>query len=586
MNPRNDYLSVSIISVSFLLIAATMSLYPGDSELANAAVPLTYLQKIAVGYGWLIVGALLVLCLAVLVRSTLKLRGFVATLNARAAGCAVSGRVGGKLVSESGGDEFVTLALNVDDIVKECERLRQTETELQGQLERQGQAVRVAQAEAVTAREQAEISRRDGLLSASKTLGVAIGGIHSSCDELRALSQASGAGAQQQQRLMQDAASSMDRLDEAVRQMRLRSTSAVDQAQLAQDKARNGSITVDETVSAIREVEQKAQDLAAVVRDLGSQALAVEKIMEVISDIADQTNLLALNAAIEAARAGDAGRGFAVVADEVRKLAEKTMNATREVAQRTLGIQQGVERTERDMEETASRVNSAVGLAQESGSSLREIVELAGETAQHIRDMAEAATGQTEISGDISEIVRQVKHISEESYAGAQGADDSVAGLLNRVVELESMNAVFQLLGSGAVQGVVEGLAADSRITSMQRAEQESALRQALTQHQSLELLYLTDAKGRQVVSNIGRGPGGIAIDTSSHGRDWSTRAWYRQPVESRSIAVSEVYVSSATGENCITVSAPIIAKSGELAGVLGVDVNLGRAVAERGNVC
>jgi len=464
--------------------------------------------------------------------------------------------------------------------------LRQREAELQSELEREGQAVLLARADAVNAREQAETSRRDGLLSASKTLGVAIGGIHSSCDELRALSQASGAGAQQQQRLMQDAASSMDRLDEAVRQMMSRSTSAVDQAQMAQDKARNGSVTVDETVAAIREVEQKAQDLAAVVRDLGSQALAVEKIMEVISDIADQTNLLALNAAIEAARAGDAGRGFAVVADEVRKLAEKTMNATREVGQRTLGIQQGVERTERDMEETASRVNSAVELAQESGSSLREIVELAGETAHHIRDMAEAAAGQAEISGDISEIVRQVKDISEESYAGAQGADESVAGLLNRVVELESMNAVFQLLGSGVVQGVVEGLAADSRIMSMQRAEQEAALRQALTQHQSLELLYLTDAKGRQVVSNIGRGPGGITADASSHGRDWSSRAWYRQPVESRSIAVSEVYVSSATGENCITVSAPIIAKTGELAGVLGVDVNLGRAVAERGNVC
>lgn len=148
------------------------------------------------------------------------------------------------------------------------------------------------------------------------------------------------------------------------------------------------------------------------------------------------------------------------------------------------------------------------------------------------------------------------------------------------------MNAVFQLLGSGAVQGVVEGLAADPRVVSMQRAEQESALRQALSQQQSLELLYLTDAKGRQVISNIGRGPGGITADTSSHGRDWSTRAWYRQPVQSRSLAVSEVYVSSATGENCITVSAPIIAKTGELAGVLGVDVNLGRAVAERGSVC
>ncbi|MDP2848164.1 MAG: methyl-accepting chemotaxis protein [Humidesulfovibrio sp.] len=371
----------------------------------------------------------------------------------------------------------------------------------------------------------------------------------------------------------------MDQLDDAVRQMLLRSSGAVDQAQTAQDKARSGSVAVDETVSAIRSVEQKAQDLASVVRDLGRQALAVEKIMDVISDIADQTNLLALNAAIEAARAGDAGRGFAVVADEVRKLAEKTMNATREVAQRTLGIQQGVERTERDMEETASRVNCAVDLAQGSGASLREIVLLAGDTAQHIRDMADAADKQADTSGRISDIVRQVRTISEQSYAGAQGAIESVAGLLGRVVELESMNAVFQLIGSGTVQGIVEGLASDPRVRSSQRAEQETAMRQSLSQNEALELVYLTDARGLQVVSNIGRGPGGISADASAYGRDWSNRDWFRQPAETRSMAVSEVYVSSATNENCITVSAPIMTQTGELAGVLGVDVNLGRAI-------
>ncbi len=397
------------------------------------------------------------------------------------------------------------------------------------------------------------------------------------------MSQATGQGAQEQQKLISDAVEVMDRLDDAVAQMLRRSDRAVGQAETAQDKASQGSVAVEQTVGAIRSVEQKAVDLAAVVRDLGSQAQAVEKIMEVIRDIADQTNLLALNAAIEAARAGDAGRGFAVVADEVRKLAEKTMNATSEVAQRIGGMQQGVQRTEQDMRETAVRVDEAVQLAQGSGASLREIVELAGGTASHIRDIADAAREHAETSSRIGALVRQVSGISEQSYRGAQGAVDSVDGLMQRVEGLEAMNAVFQLIGGGSIQRIVEELAADRRIRSMRREEQEQAMREALRRHQSFELVYITDARGRQVVSNIGRGALGLAEDKGAAGRDWSGRPWFRQPVETRSMAVSEVYVSSATGENCITVSTPLLDEAGGLLGVLAADVNLGQARAEPG---
>jgi methyl-accepting chemotaxis protein len=104
----------------------------------------------------------------------------------------------------------------------------------------------------------------------------------------------------------------------------------------------------------------------------------------------------------------------------------------------------------------------------------------------------------------------------------------------------------------------------------------KTALRNAMSQG-LFELLYVTDAKGRQIVDNVGQVPT-IYGDTGL-GKDWSQRPWFRHPAEQRKTYVSDFYRSAATDAYCLTVSAPILDASGTLRGVLGADVDLGRLV-------
>ncbi|WP_250645486.1 methyl-accepting chemotaxis protein [Salidesulfovibrio onnuriiensis] len=424
-------------------------------------------------------------------------------------------------------------------------------------------------------RSKAESTRCQGLLSAAQTLNEVIGGVRGESGRVGEASARARTGAQEQQKCIGEAATAMEQMNASVSETASSAHAASEAAEKAMGRARTGADIVAQTLESIRTASGSSRELTDRVARLGRQAEGIGRIMGVISDIADQTNLLALNAAIEAARAGDAGRGFAVVADEVRKLAEKTMEATRDVGVEIQTIQSEVERTVKGVEHMADVADSAALQAEASGSALEDIVAHAGESADRIREIATAASQQSAASEAITRTITEVNAISESTGGQMRDSDAAVSVLGERLDDLSALVEAFELVGNGRVQEVLEDIIGAPGFVDLERGYMESVLKAAVRKHAFLELLYVTDAKGRQVVSNIGGEVMEYSEDRGAHGSDWAGRPWFDGAVESGTYYVSDVYVSSASGGKCITVSTPVRDSRGVSLGVLAADVRL-----------
>lgn len=207
----------------------------------------------------------------------------------------------------------------------------------------------------------------------------------------------------------------------------------------------NNRQSAEDTASQMENIASNSSKVSEQINLLSEHAKTIGTTTELISEITDQTNLLALNAAIEAARAGEVGRGFAVVADEIRKLAEKTGEATKQIAMINKKIQEETLATVGVIEESLPLIAQGKTLSEEVRDNVDLIFNQANDSLIKAQGVSYEVHEQVKMMEEIEEKIILVADISNKTQEAVSENKEAMNELKNISDKLQSEMKIFKL---------------------------------------------------------------------------------------------------------------------------------------------
>jgi twitching motility protein PilJ len=209
--------------------------------------------------------------------------------------------------------------------------------------------------------------------------------------------------------------------------------------------AESGLQAVQDAIGGMNAIRDQIQETSKRIKRLGESSQEIGEITELISDITEQTNVLALNAAIQAASAGEAGRGFSVVAEEVQRLAERSADATRQIAALVKAIQTDTQDAVAAMERSTQGVVEGAKLSDNAGTALSEIDRVSRRLAELIEQISNATSAEAESANEVAGNIQHIFAVTEQTGEGTRSTAAQVRELSAMAEELRQSVARFKI---------------------------------------------------------------------------------------------------------------------------------------------
>lgn len=219
---------------------------------------------------------------------------------------------------------------------------------------------------------------------------------------------------------IQNTAESVEDVIRIAQEVQRKANSSAETSHVMVSELEKSKDVINSLVSGIQLLAEENRESLQAVKSLEENAKKVERIIQLVGDIAGQTNLLALNASIEAARAGEHGKGFAVVAEEVRKLADESANAVKGISDLIQTIQSDVQGMVQQISDQVISANQEAKKGAETNAAIEEVTIAVHHVVNDVREITQLVSRQMDSIHETSHQSQEVAAIAEETSAGAE----------------------------------------------------------------------------------------------------------------------------------------------------------------------